>query len=372
MNAKEKIEKIITDTEKMARDNFGKADEISIKIATTMFMGCRELKDVFKFFTGRSLNEYVKERKMMAAYDYMLRQEKLNIDKAIEISGLDNQSSFGKKFKEVFDMTPQEAFSQKDKSKYRSPLSWDLILSTSNQQDKTVTDESKDEVFFGISIEQYRKILQAQEYQALYDLNDKQSSIAFKISEEDQIPLRDAYAFVEDYSNYCECISGKCVTDDELEFLMSYDAKKLKEIYFNMTKSVTTTMDIIDTATENKFSLTKKNTYYLWVYCDDPYCDFEEFLKQVKKFEELQGEDFEEYWELIYVWGFSPEDAVKGYNDSSNEYTDIEELDMIFERWATEQTDYVNQEKIDVEYDEDNPYYSNDYKDEDGISYTET
>ena len=100
MNAKEKIEKIITDAEKMARDNFGKADEISIEIATTMFMGCRELKDVFKFFTGRSLNEYVKERKMMAAYDYMLRQEKLNIDKAIEISGLDNQSSFGKKFKE--------------------------------------------------------------------------------------------------------------------------------------------------------------------------------------------------------------------------------------------------------------------------------
>ena len=86
--------------------------------------------------------------------------------------------------------------------------------------------------------------------------------------------------------------------------------------------------------------------------------------KIVKKFEKLQGENFEEYWDLFYTWGFSPEDAVKGYNDSSDECLYMEEPDEIFERWVSEQTDYSNQEKIDVEYDEDNPYYSDDDIDE--------
>jgi ATP-dependent helicase/nuclease subunit B len=45
----------------------------------------------------------------------------MNVENAIEISGLDNQSSFGKKFKEVFGMTPQEAFAKKDQTKTSLP-----------------------------------------------------------------------------------------------------------------------------------------------------------------------------------------------------------------------------------------------------------
>ena len=98
---------------------------------------------------------------------------------------------------------------------------------------------------------------------------------------------------------------------------------------------------------------------YLSVYCKNPYCDFEEFLEQVKKFEELKGCDFEEYWDLIYSEGFSPEVAVKWDDDFFEEDIDIDEIikrceeDEMFERWAAEETDYSNYDRIDEYYAED-------------------
>ena len=128
-------------------------------------------------------------------------------------------------------------------------------------------------------------------------------------------------------------------------------------------------MDIIETAKENNYSLTKKHVEYLSVYCKEPYCYFDEFLCQAEKFEELSGDDFEEYWEMIYEWGFSPEEAVKGWDVSVDQYTDEEETDDIFERWAYEQTDYNRQEKINIEYDEDNPCDSDNEEAEDESAY---
>ena len=357
MNAKEKIEKVILHVEELSRQNFGKASAISERVALNMYMGHRELSDVFKFFTGCSLTEYAKERKMMAAYECILTQNEFNVEDAIALSGLENQSSFGKKFKEVFGVTPQEAFYEKDAKKYVSPLTWDQMASASGHQDDNTSQADDKEVFFGVTKDQYQKIVQAQEYKALYDLTDAQSSVAFKIAEADNVAIKEAFSFVEDYLHYKECINAKYDENKELEFLLSLSSKKLKEIYFSVAESISEAMDIIDTAKENDYSLTKKHIEYLSVYCKDPHCYFDEFLQHVEKFEELNGDDFEGYWEMIYVWGFSPEDAVKGFADSINIDVYMEEPDEVFERWASEQTDYINQEKIDIDFDEDNPDY---------------
>ena len=327
MNVKEKFEKIIIDIENFVQNDSRKASNISEQIAFNMLMGYRELNDVFKFFTNRSLNEYVKERKMMAAYELILTQDEMNVDNAIEISGLDNQSSFGKKFKEVFGMTPQAAFSKKDKTKLLPPLSWESLSSIEGQTNGIHSAEHNMTDCYGVTFEQYNNILQAQEYQALYDFNDAQSLTAFKIHESENVPLKDAYSFVEDYLHYMECINIKYDESKELEFLLSVSSKKIKEIYFSVAESISEAMDIIETAKENGYSLTKKHIYYLSVYCKDPYCYFDEFLQQVERFEELNGNDFEEYWEMIYLWRFSPEDAVKGYNDSLDECPSLEEFD---------------------------------------------
>ena len=332
MNVKEKFEKIITTIEDLVLNDLKKASDISEQIATNMFMGYRELNDVFKFFTDRSLNEYIKERKMMAAYTLILTQDEMNIDRAIEISGLDNQSSFGKKFKEVFGITPQEAFIKKDQSKLIPRLSWESIQFVESETNRTPSVDKDSTNYYGVTLEQYNKIIQAKEYQALYDFNEAQSLTAFQISGMENVSLKEAYAFVEDYLHYKECISAKYDENKELKFLLSGSSKKIREIYFSVAESISETMDIIDTAKENNYSLTKKHIEYLSVYCKDPYCYFDEFLCQVEKFEELSGDDFEEYWEMIYVWGFSPEDAVKGFDDSLDEGTDLEGLDLFFDQ----------------------------------------
>lgn len=69
--------------------------------------------------------------------------------------------------------------------------------------------------------------------------------------------------------------------------------------------------------------------------------------------------------QLIHL-GVSEEDAAKGMDDTyAFDYETITQLmenseNESFEKWAAEQTDYANCEKIDIEYDEDNPCYSND------------
>lgn len=343
MNVKEKFEKIIFDIEDLVQNDLKKASDISEQIATNMLMDYRELNDVFKFFADRSLNEYIKERKMMAAYMFILTRDEMNIDQAIEISGLDNQSSFGKKFKEVFGITPQEAFAQKDQSKLLSPLSWESIQFIESETNGTPPSDYDSTNYYGVTSEQYNKIIQAKEYQALYDFNDNQSLTAFQIAEMENVSLKEAYAFVEDYLRYQEYISTKYDENKALKFLLSLSSKKIKKIYFSsVAESISEVMNIIETAKENNYSLTKKRIEYLSVYCKDPYSDFDEFLYHVKKFEELNGDDFEEYWEMIYVWGFSPEDAVKGFNDSLDECMavgdylyecmDLEDLDLFCDR----------------------------------------
>ena len=204
MNAKEKFEKIVIDIEDIVKNEIKKASDISEQIATNMLMGYRELNDVFKFFADRSLNEYIKERKMMAAYTLILTQDEMNIDRAIEISGLDNQSSFGKKFKEVFGITPQEAFIKKDQSKLIPRLSWESIQFVESETNRTPSVDKDSTNYYGVTLEQYNKIIQAKEYQALYDFNDAQSLTAFQISGMENVSLKEAYAFVEDYLHYKE------------------------------------------------------------------------------------------------------------------------------------------------------------------------
>ena len=107
----------------------------------------------------------------------------------------------------------------------------------------------------------------------------------------------------------------KITKDEAFKYLISSSSKKMKRLYFNITKSVIAAMDLIDEAKESGCNINKVDLEYLNVYYDDLYCDFDEFLNQIAKFEELGGKDFEEYWDLIYVFGFTPEMAVRSYND---------------------------------------------------------
>ncbi len=131
MNAQEKYDTIINDIEEGASDRYTSADELAKELAAKHALDYRELNAVMKFMTGDTALYYIKKRKLMAAYLYLIsasdNKPKSAITEAIEISGMDNHSSFCKKFGEVFPITPKEAFMRRDLSLYVVPLTWSMI-----------------------------------------------------------------------------------------------------------------------------------------------------------------------------------------------------------------------------------------------------
>ncbi len=373
MNAREKFEKIITDVELYIGESYREKEiDIAKMIAKDMLMGIRELSEVFKFLTGDSLIYYIKGRKMMTAYRSLICNNKLNIEMAIDISGLGNHSSFATKFKAIFGMTPTEAFEKKDKSKIVEPLSWSAISSSNLDSlvDKS-TDEEGSNMIFGIKAEQYNKIVEAQEYQALYDLSAFQSEIAFKIAKKDDVTLKESFELVYNYIDYIKYIKGETSFKDELlDILLTSKTKKLRYLFFNVTNSVSGALVLIDEAEECDCDIYTLDLEALYIYYKEPLCDFEEFLSNLEDFNTYGGTDFEEYYDLIHTYGFSSEAAAKRTNVTDEELDREEEVrnwifektDSIFDKWAEEETDFSD--KIDEEYDSDNPCYS-DEEDED-------
>ena len=140
----------------------------------------------------------------------------------------------------------------------------------------------------------------------------------------------------------------------------------IRYIFFNVTNSVFGALDLIDEADGCECDIYSLDLDALYVYYKDPICDFDEFLIKLQEYEAFGGSDFEEYYDLVFRSGLLPEDAVKGIDvtDEDLEQYDLtfEKNDSFFDKWAEEENDFSD--KIDEEYDSDNPCYS-DEEDED-------
>ena len=130
MTAEEKFDRICSYIEYLIEDPQLSSAEITEKTAKKEFMTSRDLSAVFLFLTGKSVNNYIKERKMMSAYKYILDDDEFDVSIAVEISGLGDQPSFNHKFKHMFHITPKQAFERKNYSLYKKRLSWFTLPDT--------------------------------------------------------------------------------------------------------------------------------------------------------------------------------------------------------------------------------------------------
>ena len=140
------------------------------------------------------------------------------------------------------------------------------------------------------------------------------------------------------------------------------DAQEIQYLYSHVTQSVNELLELIDEA--EGFNICSVKSEYFLLYLQEYRKEWElqTYLDLVIKFEELDGEDFDEYLEMINM-GMSEEDAAKGWNDSIDDIDLCEIPDPIFEQWVIEQTDYANHERIEIAYDEDNSDYSEEISD---------
>lgn len=371
MNAKEKFEMLIEKIEKMVTsDSNNSAKYIAVEVSNMNYLSYRETCVIFSYLTGySSLLDYIRERKMMASYKMLISCPILNIEAAVVVSGYDNQSSFSKKFKEQFQETPSEAFSKKDQSKLIPPLTWDVLSSDASRFfDKCIEIDEKEKTKFGVSTIQYEKMMRAADLQALHELNDEQSEVAFELSEEYNLPLEATFNYIEDISLFYFCDDADRFVGSKKDLNTFIEVNQLlSKLYLwklNGEVDIVDCQEMLRVAEAYCIDVFSIKTEYLMVYLKKDF-RFDQFVKLVNFFEVHNGDDFEDYLNKVEI-GYSPNDAL--HEDNYDGFLDIfmsdEEVDamMAFEKWAEEQTSY--NEKIDTEYDEDNPFYSEEEDDD--------
>ena len=372
------------------------ASEIAEKVAKENAVTERDLNTVILFFTGKTLSQYIKDRKMNASFECLIVSEKKvkeSIQDAIDFSGLGDQPTFDKKFKKTFGMTPTEAYNKKDCSHVTMRLTWDNcshveIKDITNENGKTVISH---DTVFGLIRSKYEEVKEAIELKEMYGFDELQSEAAYYISKTYGVPLKDSFCFVDEYE-YTEYTKGDEGKDEQelkdffdlpedYRFAQEEDVLHLtrKEFYEEIVKrdadnpeirfayfevgipSIYAIYRLIDklhalgdndiTALEPELIkmcayvdfdarfCKKAVTYYLEnateVYSDDT---FKEYVKYL-----LNGQYIEDAFDNIW--------HTEGWDDYENgcPYHSMEELnrelkeydpDDPFERWAEEETDY--------------------------------
>ncbi len=371
MGVKEKYDKIIAYVEREAANPYKKANEIVQELADRYVLDIRELNVIFRFMTGETARNYVVLRKIMAAYLCLISSKNLDIPKAISISGLENHSSFNKKFAEIFNMTPKEAFKAKDFSLFTEPLNWDAVsdnetVISPKKADDNVTGQS----VFGVSKDQYEKMLQAQKLKDLYGLEQSFANVAFEFAEKNDLDLDEAFEYIEDVQDYL----GDDNTDESfitetaenpLHLFMYFDCGlPIYDAYDLMDEHNLTREELLSVSPD----LISAYDYYSgfsFKYFQRAYCYFMEHAAECTDGKYTE-EDFDEFIKYLSTnmpieEAFSyiiPSDMDYGCFTLEELQADSEydyEFDMI-EREA-EENERWNGVRIDKEYDKENMFF---------------
>ena len=198
MNAPEKFNQTIEKIEELVSDPAISTTEIGQIIATCNGLGVRDMSSVFRYLVDKTLNEYIVERKLTAAYRHLATStEKGKTISAIEIAGYGDQPSFSKAFKRLFGITPGEAQRKKDLSLISSPPTWDFL---SGNLSSVIQAEEREAVMeeqvFGISESSFEKVTQVLDLEAFYGFSSMFSKYAFELSEKTEHSLEDCFKYV--------------------------------------------------------------------------------------------------------------------------------------------------------------------------------
>lgn len=376
MNTREKFNEIIDFIENAA---FSKDHRSAVKIAENVLkktgMGGREINAVFVFLIGMPLLEYIKERKMMASYSVLINADQFDANAALETAGYDTQSSYGKKFKERFNMTPTEAHARKSAALFAKPFTWENISSNDNMfANKLEEIKQIQDAKFGINREQYQAMQAASDLQILLQMTDAQSNVAFKLATDEHVDMDIAFIFIYDFCQ--EIIRNNNATEKQILELLNANQGLIK-LSLKFNKAVTVAKQMVDTLTCYGFDTTNiPDEIFQWL--NWPELTFAEYVKlfhyhQKAKTDGRTKTAFDEYLNNIVTLHLHPEydalftdEELQAEFDASefaSAHEDLRRLereaaiDVDLERWNWEQT-YGNLEDCThVDSDMDNYYF---------------
>lgn len=212
MGAKERYNTIINKIEELAqgiiKDGIVKSIPVrdiskqAFSAANCGMMDDRSKNVLFLFLTNKTVLDYINERKMVAAYKYMIISNEWSRDTiwtAVEMLGLSDEKAFAKKFKKQFGVSPKKAFDNKDYTIITEAMEWDAISEDSKRVFVDFGDNGMVDTKFGISKEKFMIAHTAANLQAFYKLNDVESELAYDLYKQKKIPLEETFEYVYNY-----------------------------------------------------------------------------------------------------------------------------------------------------------------------------
>lgn len=219
MSVSARYDRLISLIEDKVKDPYLSPKDIATQIAREAAFNERDITTIMKFLAGTTLIDYIKTRKMMAAYESLSNDDTADaINRATAISGRGTASSFDTAFKNLFGTQPSKIKGTGDTSLLKPPATWVMLSqphgpaeqnasSEGKQKEKTVAirkpqsrsshdSEHAKTYVYGVSREQYEKVTKANELATIYDLDLPLSNYAFSLAEKLKEPLEDAFRFV--------------------------------------------------------------------------------------------------------------------------------------------------------------------------------
>lgn len=221
MFPKERYDAIIDMIESIV--NYGEYEDAGIiasNVANTAGLGVRELSNIFNFLTGKSLNEYIKERQMNKSYLSLIEDDINDCQKAMGCTGYSEQSSYIKKFKQLFHATPQEAIvAHKSMETFLGirPSHWDSLNSededrnleieslncVSGDEYDDVSSECKDEKkldkVYGMDLDDLEEMLAVEAYRMEFGYSRIEANAAYQIKRTFDCDIVKAFEFIYEY-----------------------------------------------------------------------------------------------------------------------------------------------------------------------------
>ena len=378
MSAKDRYNSIIQEIEDLATTQYLRPAEIAGIVATNHGIVYREMATVLNFMTESQLTSHIRSRQYNAAYRHIITSKTFDVNGALMIANVADQSGLTKIFRKQFGMTPKQAFDLKDASKLLPPKSWDEISCASEVAEAVEPEVPETETVFGVDAAIYERITQINDLQAAYGLDRNYSTLAVHLSDSLELDFGTAFGYVEGFKAERDFALEDDERDEESISEIMTDAwlwnnatdPDVLYCYTRCGLSVSSALWVVQELRELGHGPIRELSPLFLRSFNDGWGLHSHFLKEACEYYEEHTDD--RYSDKDFVFfldqlrmgrpieiAFDEMVFEKDFEENLDDIPHMDfldyETDEMFEKWASRETKYRGS-RFDEDFDPDNPY----------------
>jgi len=251
--------------------------------------------------------------------------------------------------KKYYDGTPLQLAKQKDVSKLKTKMSWEVIVEDKKEAALLLVGEGNENMKFGIPILQQAKAFEAQTLQNYFGINDEEANLAYEIAEANSLPYEDVFEYVYGYVwKYIE-ESDKYQNNRDNNIREELTNESVMDLYFNKDLSFSgiNTLLVLNETLKGELDFNNMTQKQCNDLIDDTSKRIRNIYKGKLKFIESNRREYG-YCPDDFDW-CSPVDDFAEANSYNGAEFDFDDPDVVADLCFTSKEDY--DEYIEKHYD---------------------